>query len=125
AQMPLSAFFLVQLSLGGLSQRQVLIIGAMPGHELLCCIVLHLAVARYTRRMHAPAKTLLSLYAARSHRTGDFHARLRLHHSIVRLHTNAKYGITYGTVGGLITMGSFAKCMILYTELLMYAYKLI
>lgn len=121
--MPISAILLIELAFGGHSLQSTIVLTLMASHELLCCIVLHWAVAKFTKRLHAPSKRLLSLNAATTHRVGDFRARLQLHHSIVRLHTDVKYGITYGYVGCRITMGSFGKCMLFYTELLMYAYK--
>lgn len=124
ANLPVSAVCLIILatretSLGSNSAVLILLIQGLLG-----CVPIHLAAAQLTRRLHAPAKALITLSAATGHRMGNLRARIALHLAIVKLATGKKYGFTYGPFG-LITLSSFGKCMLLYGECLMYAYKLI
>lgn len=122
ANLPSCAFVVVRLALGVPSPVAAYTLGIFLVHGFLGCVLLHWAIARCTKSLGTPVKRLFSLMAATGHRVGNFRVRLMVNLAIARL--NDKFGFSYGAFG-CVTLGSFAKCMLLFGELVSYSYQLI
>lgn len=123
---PCSALLLmILLTHFGHIQRIVLVgMLVLISEEYLATFVYHLAGARFSTAFHRCGPLLLRLSAHQHFKVGNFRARLRQSLLISRLHTQRQYGFTYAQLA-LITMVTFTKCVLLYGEVLMYAYTLL
>ncbi|KAJ6221054.1 hypothetical protein RDWZM_006866 [Blomia tropicalis] len=70
--------------------------------------VLHLLAAKFSTRIHRPARNLLHLMANERNHVRQMSNRIRINLTILRLHTKKCYGFTYGNIT-LITMRTFTK----------------
>ncbi|KAH9395938.1 hypothetical protein TYRP_020353 [Tyrophagus putrescentiae] len=103
---------------------------------LLGSAFIHLSVARLSSCLHQGGRMLVAFTAENGAggnaadetccRFRPLPTRFALHLSvhISRLLVRRKYGITYGYLGTLVTMKTFFKCLLLWSELLMYAFTL-
>lgn len=70
--------------------------------------VLHLLAAKFSTRIHRPARNLLHLMANERNHVRQMSNRIRINLTFLRLHTKKCYGFTYGNIT-LITMRTFTK----------------
>lgn len=76
--------------------------------QYTCIGLLHIFLAKSSLRVHRSPQPLFSLMVMERNRIRSISNRIRVDLTIARLHTNNRYGITYGKLS-LITMQSFAK----------------
>lgn len=70
--------------------------------------LIHLLVAKLSNRLHRPPIRLFHFMANKRNHIRQTSNRIRVDLTIARLHTNNRYGVTYGRLS-LITMQTFAK----------------
>src|SRR5699024_955204 len=71
-------------------------------------LALHLCIGHLSSHLHRSAKLLLPLAVAKRTRVVNFRTKLQLSLHIARLHTNKRYGLSYGPFG-LISVAAFFK----------------
>lgn len=123
--LPINSYFALLLSMGTFNRMVTFIFSVIFTFQLIVILGFHLLAAMYSSRIHVCSKRLFhwsSVPAEASSR--DLSYRLKLAHYIEKFHTIKPYGVNYGSFGS-ISFYSFAKFILLYTELLMYWYRFI
>lgn len=109
---PISAFILMEVSLGLVSDGIALFILLAPPAFQVFSLSVHFYIGLLSKRLHASAKLLFSLNAHRLVKVGNFRAKMRLEATIARLNErkqSGQYGITYGHFRSLVSLQSFGK----------------
>ena len=107
SNLPFNMFLLAYILNSQMSHAVRLYIGVFVIEEYCCMFGNHYIATMFCRTIHQPSKRLLKLdVLVKSFNTRD---HLKLCHYIQMLHTNNQYGITYGSVLGLITVNKFLK----------------
>ena len=93
------------------------LIGAMSVYDFIGTMVIHVLYSRLSQQLHSTAELLISFSAAESayqgkQKMGRNHyqrTKITFWTHTMRLLTVKRYGITYGSIGALVTMKYFAK----------------
>lgn len=78
--------------------------------QMILMFGIHLVMAMYGQRIHKPSNLMIHHMVYDKHMNGNDYqrARLRLALCIFAIHTNQKYGFTYGSFG-LVTINTLVK----------------
>lgn len=123
--------------LAPLSGVQRLFLLAFIVSQMVGIFGVHFILTIYSERIHRPAKVVLFghlvragctlIYSVRekyiSSRKVSTSSRIKFAWIISLLHTNNKFGITYGLFG-LVTLNTFARFVILFGKFLLITYKI-
>lgn len=94
--------------------------------QFLAIILFHLIAASYTSRIHRGVKQLPGIMARAASGQLSLDVKLKCAHYIFKFQ-GKKYGISYSEPRygfGLISMASFTKFVLLYSELIMFTFKI-
>ncbi|KAI2806751.1 hypothetical protein BLOT_008709 [Blomia tropicalis] len=93
--------------------------------QMILMFGIHLVMAMYGQRIHKPSNLMIHHMVYDKHMNGNDYqrARLRLALCIFAIHTNQKYGFTYGSFG-LVTINTLVKFTMFYAKFIMIAFKM-
>src|SRR5699024_490504 len=110
---PLNFFFVSTLIHGSISGFTSLFIGFYAFSQLWCIFVIHLLIANFNRKIHAPSRLFIRLNMYNKLVNRKY--RIKLDNYIHAFHTGKRYGFTYYTMGR-ISVFSFVKVKISKAE---------
>ena len=107
ANWPCNLVILVNFFNQNISFANSLFFGGIILQQSFCLFGNHYLATMFCRTIHQPSKRLLKLdVLIKSLKTRD---HIKLSHYTQMLHTNNQYGVTYGSLLGLITVNKFFK----------------
>ena len=124
---PINSYMIIRLVMAQFNPIQTFVFSNVIIFQYLFIFGFHLVAASYTSRIHKCRKLLFHWSAKLGNENNgimSIGSKIRLLNYTIKFHCKRRYGILYGRYG-LMTLMSFVKFILIYTQFIMYSYQLL
>lgn len=106
---PINAYLMMSMFMGKIVGLQLYLAIPFVCYQLIIILLLHYLATKFTHHLHATSPNVLHIYIHNWHKSQTIRFRMKIANYIDAFHTKNRYGLTYGKIGGLVTLNGLIK----------------